>query len=293
MSISVVELANAILPCYRNRRYLLIFGFHCDISYDGNPEGNAKGKPHNPNTYVFAGFFSSVTTWNAVGNKWARINKSYRVPRFHAAHLNSKTYEYDGWDDTEKIEYSSELLNAIHREGKKMYGVTCGIFADEYKNIISEAGRRKMGSPYLACFNSCIARVARMMDEPGPGNILPEDKFAVLIDPDDGYLEAVESFYRIKEDPKFPHRARLATCAPVKMEECVAMQPADLIAYETFKRLHIRRKRSAEIRYVLRALMKENVVNESYMGAITLRKMKDQIESTPSGDGQLIILPTN
>ena len=274
-------------------RYLLIFEFHCDLSYDGNPEGNAKGKPHESNTYVFGGFFSSPSTWSIVEKKWDAINKKYDVPRFHGAHLNSKTYEYEGWDDPQKIAYSKELLSAVHEEGNRMYGVTCGIFADEYRNAISEEGRRKMGSPYLACFNSCVARVARMMDEPGPGNIQPEDKFAVLIDRDDECFEAVRSFYRIKDNESCPYRHRLATCAPLKMGECVAMQPADLIAYEAFKRLHAQRKTKGEIRHVLKSLMKANVVNECYFGAATLGRMKNQIESTPAGDGQLIIIPSN
>jgi hypothetical protein len=286
--IRIQELAGAM-----HGRYLLIFEFHCDLSYDGNPEGNAKGKPHEPNTYVFGGFFSSAITWGIIEKKWDVINKEYDVPRFHAAHLNSKTYEYEGWDDAQKIAYSKELIGAVHEEGKRMYAVTCGMFADDYKAIISDEGRRKMGSPYLACFNSCIARVAYMMDEHGPGNIQPEDKFAVLIDQDDGCFDAVRNFYQIKEDVKFPHRSRLATCTPLKMEECVAMQPADLIAYEAFKRLHAHRKQRGEIRHVLKSLMKTNVVNECYFGAATLGRMKDQIESTPAGDGLLIIIPTN
>ena len=100
-------------------RYLLIFEFHCDLSYDGNPEGNAKGKPHESNTYVFGGFFSSPSTWSIVEKKWDAINKKYDVPRFHGAHLNSKTYEYEGWDDPQKIAYSKELLSAVHEEGNR------------------------------------------------------------------------------------------------------------------------------------------------------------------------------
>jgi hypothetical protein len=263
------------------------------LSYDGNPEDNAKGKPHQPSTYVFGGFFSSPITWGIIEKKWDAINKEYSVLRFHGAHLNSKTYEYQGWDDSKKIAYSKALLDAVHEQGNRMYGVTCGIFADEYRTIISDEGRRKMGSPYLACFNSCVARVARMMDEPGPGNIRPEDKFAVLIDQDDECFEAVRSFYRIKDNEACPYRHRLATCAPLKMEECVGMQPADLIAYEAFKRLHAQRKTKGEIRHVLKSLMAANVVNECYLGSATLGKMKDQIESTPSGEGQLIIIPQN
>ena len=291
--IAIRELAEAVYPYPMRGCHLMIFRFHCDISYDGSSEGNIKGKAHDPITYVFAGFFSSSTTWGEVETEWIATNKKHRVKRFHAAHLNSKTYEYDGWDDPHKIEYSAELLAAIHKQGHKMYAVTCGMFADEYRRIISEEGRRKMGSPYLACFNSCIVRVARMMDEPGPGNILPEDKFSVLIDTDDGYLDAVRSFYQIKDDTRFPHRSRLATCTPAKMEEVVSMQPADMVAYETFKRLHVQRKRKGEIRHVLKSLMGNNAVNECYFGTKTLEKMKNQIELTPAGDGRLIIIPQN
>jgi hypothetical protein len=291
--IAIRELAKAIHPYSQSRRYILIFQFHCDISYDGNPDCNIKGKTHDPRTYVFGGFFASATTWGNVEKEWKRINADYKVPRFHAAHLNSKTYEYNGWSDAKKIAFSKELLDVVHAQGNRMYAVTCGIFADKYRRIISEDGRRKMGHPYLACFNSCVARVARMMDEPGTGNIRPEDKFAVLIDQDDGCFDAVRNFYQIKDNVNFPYRSRLATCAPLKMEECVAMQPADLIAYEAFKRLHAQRNEKREIRHVLKSLMKSNRVNECYFGAATLKRMKDQIESTPAGDGQLVIIPTN
>jgi len=292
--ISITELARSLHPC-SSRRYFLIFSFHCDISFDGNPQGNVKGNPHEPRTYVFAGFFAADSTWKNVADAWDVINLDYKVTCFHAAHLNGKTHEYSGWDDTKKIEYSKKLLDVIHGQGNRMYAVACGIFADEHRRIIGEDGRRKMGSPYLVCFNSCITRVARMMDEPGSGNIQPEDKFSVLIDTDDGYLDAIRNFVEIKENKRFPHSSRLATCAPLGMEECVAMQPADLIAYEVFKRLNtaIDIKGEFDPRHVLKSMMKENVVNECYFGSETLLKNKDRIESTPSDDGKLVIVPEN
>lgn len=293
--IPVLWLAQAIGMNLCSQRYLLVFRFHCDVSFDGNPDGNVKGKVHEPRTYVFAGFFAAIPVWANVESAWTEINKAYKVPRFHAAHLNGKTHEYKGWDDTKKVDYSKELLGAIHCHGNKMYAVTCGILADEYRRIISAEGRRKMGSPYLVCFNSCIARVARMMNEPGPGNIQPEDKFSVVLDTDDGYLDAVRNFVEMKESKGFLHRSRLWTCAPLGMEESVAMQPADLIAYEAFKRLHAWRKSNGkhEPRCVLKSMMGNNVVNECYFGSETLQREKDRIESTPSDDGKLIIIPQN
>lgn len=280
------EIARIIHPYPESQRHILVFSIHCDLSYDGNPQGNVKGKPHVPITYVFAGFFSEASVWERIECRWTAINKAYGVRRFHAAHLNRKTHEYAGWSDATKISYSREMLAVINEQGSKMYAVSCGMLADDYRSVISVEGRRKMGSPYLACFNSCIALVAKMMDG------FPEnDRIAVLIDPDDGYLEAIASFYKMKGNPRFQYRSRLATCTPVFMEEVVCMQTADLVAYEVFKRLHGTRSSLTAIRSPLQSLMTHNIVSERYFSALSLNKLKEQIESTPAGDGELVIIP--
>jgi hypothetical protein len=201
------------------RRNVLIISVHCDLSYDGNPIGNTKGKPHVPITYVFAGIIADASTWAIVERKWAQINLKYGVIRFHAAHLNARSNEYQGWSVARQKNYSGDLLRVIANQGKRIEGISCGMFADEYRAIISEEGRKKMGSPYLACFNSCISLLAKAMDIL---NYPPEDQIAVLIDPDDGYLDAISSFDSMRENPKFAHRSCLATCSSANMERVPA-----------------------------------------------------------------------
>jgi hypothetical protein len=305
--IPIRELAWIIHPYRFSRRNILIFSFHCDLSYDGNPEGNVKGRKHLPNTYVFAGFFADETTWDSVECEWIRINSDYGVSRFRAAHLNSKTYEYTGWDDQKKIAYSSDLLEIINKQGAKLYAFSCGIFADVYRRTISKEARRKMGSSYLVCFNSCIAIVARKMDI---DTAFPkEDKFSILLDQDsdperterigkghDGYLAAIESFNKMKTNPFFKYKSRLGTCTGVDMGEIISMQPSDLIAYELFKQLNGWRKNpSSEDREPLKKILKYNVVSERYFGPETLIRMKADIEAVAANpnvdDGGLIIIP--
>ena len=263
------------------------FSLHCDISFDGT--SNVKGVPHVPKTYVFAGFFADDLTCETIEKKWKQVNDKYEVPRFHAAHLNVKHYEYEGWDDERKEAYSAELLNILKAEGKRVYAVSCGIFADDYKRIISDKGQRKMGSPYLVCFNSCITLVAQSMN--APGAFADKDCFSVVLDPDAGYKDAIDSFSRMKENPLFRHRNRLGMCALSTMEDTVCLQAADLIAYELFKRLHSKRKGVDSIRYPLQSMMRDNVVSERFFGSNTLERMKEEIENTPSIDGGLIIIP--
>lgn len=272
----------------------MICRFHCDLSYDGTAPRKIKGRRHIPTTYVFAGFFADQDAWDFIEHEWVKVNTKYKVKRFHASHLNFKSHEYEGWDDTEKIAYSAELLAVLGKVGMSLAAITCGMFADEYRELISDEGRRKMGSPYIACFNSCITRVARAMDERGmPAGI----KFSALIDEDDEYLLAIDRFNKIRDDPNFQHRERMATCTPGNMELIPALQPADLIAYEVFRwmmkvREHPDRKPPAE-RFPLKHLLRNNGVSEGYWDRRSFLRMKEVIECTPSTDGGLVIIPEN
>ena len=270
----------------------MVFRFYCDLSYDGSPNSDVRppsGTKHEPRTYVVGGFFSSQSVWDIVECQWVGVNEAFGVPRYHAAHLNAKTYEYAGWDDAEKLCYSKRLLNIVNAQGKKMHAVTCGILANEYRSILNDKGRRNLGSPYLTCFKSCIALIAKEMHE----NFPPEDKFKVFLDTDNGYLQAVEIFNWLKENPKFQYRSRLATCTPAKMEEIPCLQSADMVAYEVFKRLHRLKNTQSKMRPVLSLLYERNVVSERYFGAPTLKKMKAEIESAVCEAGGLVIIPSS
>lgn len=263
---------------------------HCDISFDGNPPGNAKGTRHVPKTYVFAGVIADPSTWASVERKWKQVNGAYHVPRFHAAHLNARTHEYEGWSRNKQKQYSGELLDILAAQGKRIEAVTCGMLADEYRVVISPEGQRKLGAPYLACFNSCISLLAMALDKL---NYPPDDQLAVLLDADEGYTDAISSFLSMKSNPAFQHRSRLATCAVACMEDVVSMQPADLVAYEAFRRLHAHRLETTSLRYPLTSLMSSNTVTERYFSKESLSKMKEEIETTPAPDGRLVIIPAS
>jgi hypothetical protein len=271
----------------------MLFRFYCDESYDGSPPGNTRRKggiPWEPTTYVVAGFFSDEKTWDDVERRWSAVNDDLHVPRFHASHLNGKTYEYEGWDDSQKLAYSAKLLKVIGTHGKRMHAFTCGILADKYREIISDAGREKMGHPYLACFGTCIARVADAMDH---GGFATDDQIAVVIDRNRFQTQAVQLFYDLKDNPQFPYHHRLATCTPGDPEEIAALQTADLIAYEVYKRLYVKRDTdAAEMRKVL-SLLVETIGFDggNYFSERILRDLKPGIESAVCRPGGLVIIP--
>lgn len=202
--------------------------------------------------------------------------------------MNAKTHEYDGWDDPRKIDYSKKMLKVITDQKRRLHAMVCGIHADEYRKIISEESRAKLGHPYLVCFKTCITLIAKEMDE---GGFKPEDQFAVFFDRNDFENEATRIFYWLKNNPQFPHRARLDSCTPKSMDTMIPLQASDMIAYEAFRWHHDRRSKESKTRLVMDAMLSNNGITERYYGAQVFKEINGGIEAAVCGPNQLVILP--
>lgn len=255
----------------------MVFRFCCDESHEGVDE---------PNTYTISGFFSDQPTWEEVEERWQEINCSYGVPRFHAQHLNRRSVEYEGWRRCKGESYSAELLKVINDQGKKMRAYNCGMHSDAYRSIISEKGRAKLGHPWMVCFNSCVAMIAKDMES------LPQgDMVSVVVERGSGFdMKACEAFGNMTVNLRFAYRHRLITCTPATPEKLIGLQVADLMAYEYFKRLNDR-SRTREMRAPYDLIRQHNGFEERFFGSATLTAMKDGIENSVCEPGQLVIIP--
>ena len=259
----------------------MLFKFVCDESYDSQTA--------EPRTYMVAGFFGDDVSFQNVEDRWSAINAQFSVPRFHASHLNAKTYEYEGWTDERKIAYSRDMLSVITDKGRRLHAFLCAIHADEYRRIISDSGREKLGHPYLVCFKTCITLIAKELDE---GNFPPGDQIEVFLDRNCFEVEAVRLFYELKDNPEFPYRSRLHSCTPSDMESLVRLQVSDLIAYEGFRWHHDRRRTAdSTTRIVMKAMQDHNGMTERYYGTKTLTNLKEGIESVVCLPNRLVVLP--
>lgn len=192
----------------------MLFNFYCDASFDGNAKF--------PKEYVVAGLVADNCHWSLIQGAWQRVNDVFHVARFHAAHLNSKSYEFKGWDDEKKNAYSQRLLRVLSVCSRSLGAVSSGIFADEYRRIISPKGQTKFGTPYMVSFNSCLTGLARLMDK-NPA----DDRISLIIDKDEGWEEAQQTFEWLKNESIFPHRHRFASCTPTSSDDAVCLQAAD------------------------------------------------------------------
>jgi hypothetical protein len=266
------------------------FRFFSDESYDPPKTKRIKGAPPSePMCYIVGGFIADQRTWEKIEKGWVNKNKRVGVPRYHAAHLNAGTWEFDGWSKGRRLRYSKDLLRILKRQKARLHGLSCGIFVDAYRRIISSEGQEKMGHPYLVCLKTCIATLALHMEY---GGFAPEDTFSVVIDRSPLETDAVRTFYAMKDDPNFAYRHRLEACIFGASETLAGLQVADFIAYESFRLMQGKRNGVAEMRRALNGMLDSTGFLGYMFDDETLERNKDGVEATPCKPGGCVILPT-
>src|SRR5271170_463193 len=129
--IPIAEIASVLNPAPKGRRYLAIYRFYCDESYDGNPNApNAvpmadRNAAYVPATYIVAGFFAEEATWTEIERRFTRENERAGVRRYHAANVNGRTGEFEGWDKPKRDTYAKNLLDIVRDQGMDLHAVAC------------------------------------------------------------------------------------------------------------------------------------------------------------------------
>jgi len=285
--IPIAEIASILNPAPKGRRYLAIYRFFCDESYDANPNAPNAVPMADPNaayvpaTYIVAGFFAEEATWTEIERRWKRENERVGVTRYHAANVNGKTGEFAGWSNEKRDTYSKNLLAILRDQKMGLHAIACGLLVRDYEDILSPAARDRFGPPHLACFKTVVATIAQEMAR---RNIFqPEDRFAVIFDHTniEEDREKDSAFLGMKYHPSYIFGGKLATCNPGTWEDFVELQPADLIAYEGFKALHqIHTTGDVRARKSLNSLFSDNGFVSTYLDRRTLSAMKPMIEAS-------------
>jgi hypothetical protein len=182
------------------------------------------------------------------------------------------------------------MLRILKEQNRKLHGVSCGIYVDDYRRIISQTGQVKMGHPYLICFKSLISRIAEQMSSPQSG-FHPDDRFSVILDRNSLDIEAVKIFYGMKDNPAFRYGTKLETCTPADSGSVIGLQPADFVAYETFRLMHGRRNGAVAIRRALDGMFGTTGFIGEMFDAEVFERIKNDVDSMPSNPNGFVIVP--
>jgi hypothetical protein len=253
--------------------------FYCDESYD------SQSTP--PRTFVVGGFFAQERIWERIERRWNAANNRAGVSRYHASHLNAYDHEFEGWSRPQNLKYSKSILRILTDQKKKLHAVSCALFGEDYERIIDECNRRKLGNHYVLCFKTCVAMIAKEMRQ-----FPPEDRFSVILDRGVWQEEAVKAFHDMQGAANWEFHSRLGACR-FGGPETVGLQPADLIAYESFRYLHGRQIDAPTVRALIRSMFEKNGFLGFFFDADAFERLKQPVqEANVPDNGFIVTFPT-
>jgi len=152
-----------------------------------------------------------------------------QIRRFHATDCGSRRNDFEGWDvKTEQIPFMAELIAKLEKYRLDVTGFTINL--KELAKYVPASRHNPLRFAHVMLLHYIMMEieVTTLAREPDAilGLIHDRGKFdSVLLD----------SFNILINDPLFKSRRRFTTIAPMGWEDCVPLQPADLMAYENFK----------------------------------------------------------
>lgn len=240
------ELWEGFNPLDVNRGIFVLFRGYIDESY------NAKDQK----LFVLSCLIATGKSWLEMERTWKlhlraknkQLKKAGRpeISRYHATDCSSMHGEYEGWDVTEQIEFVKGLLGTFQRT-RGVHAVGYAIDLDDVCDVFPEWAADRIQTAYylLTKFvmyttgddfhklgNGAPAKITLFHDRTSNGKYDP-----IILEP----------FNQQVTDANFEYSDYFTTIAPLTWQDCIALQPADLVAFEVYKeakgRLEARNRR--------------------------------------------------
>lgn len=171
------------------------------------------------------------TEWEALlqaENDRLRLAGRRTLRRYHAAECNAHSEDFEGWSGAETIAFTKKMLEILDRHPMKTIS-----YSLDLKAMSEEIGDADLiGSSYSLCTNLLIHRIGKWLQEKEAG---PMVRITLFHDRCDYDLVVLEQFNNLVESASFEARGHFVTIAPMGWEDCIPLQPADLMAYENMR----------------------------------------------------------
>jgi hypothetical protein len=157
-----------------------------------------------------------------------RLKKLGRPPitRYHATYCSNFRGEFKGWTPEEQVNLTKRLLQIL--KNYSTFTIAWDVNISDVCAVFPEA----KDDPKRACFSILTKFMLEIV-----GQDTGKSTITLFHDRNEEYDTTIlESFNKLVGDPKFKYRNKFNTIAPLSSETCIALQSADLVAYEVLKR---------------------------------------------------------
>ena len=165
-----------------------------------------------------------------------QLKKAGRRPisRYHATDCNARKGEFEGWTSEEQIEFVKGLFG-IFKRGGGVHAVGYDVHLDEVREVFPEWTGDRLEIAYYILTKFVMLTIGddfKLLGSNAPAKVtLFHDRTANgKYDP-----TILRSFTEQVLDPDFGYAHYFTTIAPLAWQDCIALQPADLVAFEVLK----------------------------------------------------------
>ena len=187
--------------------------------------------------FIFAGFVSTVSSWNRFSREWEKVLREYNAPYLHMKEFAFFRGPFQGWSESQRKSLLQRLLFLIKSPREPIHSFSCSFNHQEFDSIFPPKFRAQQNHYYFAV-NNCIAGIHQHCKRK---NIVfsGSEKIAMVFDEHAQFAgRAVELFRAFKSNENIPQSERdLVGSLSFGDDGCTPpLQAADLLAYEIGKK---------------------------------------------------------
>jgi hypothetical protein len=188
-------------------------------------------------TFNYGGWLAEEGEWDRIGAQWAKrieyeCRKHGKLERYHASDCASLHGDYEGWTLDEQILHAKKLLAIITRRPDNISAICSGVDLVALPKIFTANAK----DPIAAAYNLTLRHLMMMVYR-----VVRKDvghRVAIIYDHTSGYNGVVQdAFDGVLAELGPRYQNLFVTIAPMRWQDCVQLQPADMIAFDTRKLL--------------------------------------------------------
>ena len=179
-------------------------------------------------------------------NKELRAQRRKELSRYHASDCSNLKKEFNGWTQTEQIEFVDQFIRKVFRYPMVIVSYTLNL--DDMIAEFPEAKENPYPLGHILLLNHIVKFIAEKILA---DKRYLQDRIALIHDRSDYDTVLLEAFNHLRRDETLINHERLATIAPMGWEECIPLQPADMIAYSNFRTVERGHKKRKDFELIL------------------------------------------
>jgi hypothetical protein len=209
---------------------------------------------------------SNPKGWGAIERSWKLClnakNKSLKrqgrltISRYHSSHANARDHEFKGWSKEERDAFAVELMSTLTRGDAWINSVSYSLPLQEFKQKFEIEGD-PLPYAYRECLKFIMLEMGIQVEDANRlhGPIKPIS-FVLFYERCDYNADYLHAFDKMMADSTFRFKHMFSKIAALGWEQCIALQAADMIAYESFKdalRKYNQKNRRRSLEYLLQS----------------------------------------